>query len=406
MWKKEFDVEHIKSFEYVAITAIIFFILGLIYQKPLAIVGMGMFVIFLTVYKIYDRSVGTKLQLKNEPRQVKLFPGEKASLRFEIENNSIFPLINGSCHLQLGSSIYAYTLVKKEKQYWEPLSIPLSIIQSKTTVIDIPIEAKQRGVALITNIRYTFPHLLSFSSISLKYMPSYQTEVIVFPKALPVSGVEQIFHSIPGTGRVNLSPFEDIQSPIGTRTYQYSDPFYKINWKASAKSQQLQTTEYEKVIDHSYVFVINIANEYRTDMVRFNKMLEDYLSYTAYLCEYTFHHNSPFEIFMNARKPGSIPYIHLPEGEGKNHYARSLELLARISKQSLSVSFDKMLYQIGKQLVTPKTIIFVGDVPANLTQITRNWKQKQVSLYQIIQMDEEQAAYVKPLKKEVSQYAT
>ncbi|MEN2768402.1 DUF58 domain-containing protein [Ornithinibacillus xuwenensis] len=395
MWRKEVGSEDSNSYDYILIAFITFFLIGVIFRSAIVFIGVGIFAAYLIAYKIYDKSIGRSLVMKNEPTTVKLFPGEEATLKFEIKNQSMFPLINGEFGFQLGSAIKAYTLVKQDENYWRELKLPLSIIQRKNTIVEFPIVAEQRGVSRVKNISYYFPHLLNFSMLRLRYTGFYKTEYIVYPRLLPVQGANAVFHMMQGESRLNYSPFEDIQSPLGTRDYSYSDPFHKINWKASVKTQKLQTNIYEKVVDRSFVFIINLGTENDKNMVSFNKNLENLLSYTAYLSEYATKMHVPFEIFINARKPGKVSYIHLHEGEGKTHYMHALEMLARVHKQSPIQPFNKMLHQIGKQFIKPKTIIFIGDVPANAIGMMNTWNQVQNSTYQVVDSDE--GASIKPL---------
>lgn len=394
MWRKEAGTDDSRSYEYILIALIVFFIIGVIYQSSIVFIGVGIFAAYLIAYKIYDRSVGRSLSLKNRPASIKLFPEEEEILRFDIENQSIFPLINGQLTFQLGSAIKAYTITNKE-DYWKELYLPLSLIQKKKTIIEIPIRAEQRGVARVQNISYTFPHLLNFSMLRLRYTDYYRTEVIVYPKLLPVQGIEAVYHMMQGESRLNYSPFEDIQSPLGTRDYSYSDPFHKINWNATVKTQKLQTNIYEKVVDRSFVFIVNLGTVDTKNMVSFNKNLENLMSYTAFLSEYSTKMGIPFEIFINTRKPGKTPYMHLHEGEGKAHYMHALEMLARVHKQSPILPFNTLLYQIGKQFIKPKTIIFIGDIPNGALGILNSWKQQQRSVYRV--MEAESGAIIKPM---------
>ncbi|SHF87205.1 DUF58 domain-containing protein [Ornithinibacillus halophilus] len=397
MWKKDVTSDHSRSFDYILLALLVFFLIGVIFRTPVAFIGVGIFTAYLIIYKIYDRTIGKKLELINEDKTIKLFPGEEENLRFELKNWSNFPMINGYFKIKMGPAVKAYTIAKDEKEYWKQLRIPLSVLQKRNTIIEFPIVAEQRGVSKVNNIEFDFPHLLNFNLVTLVYKPIYKTEFIVYPKLLPVHGIEAVFHMMPGDGRTNFSPFEDIQSHLGTRDYNYSDPFHRINWNASVKSQTLQTNIYEKVVDISYVFIVNLNTEDDTNMARFNKNLENLLSYTAYLSEYATKTGVPYEIFINARKPGKVPYVHLPEGEGRDHYAHALEMLARIHKQSMALPFNEMLYRIGKQFIKPKTIIIVGDVPAGATEIMDGWKQAQNTVFQI--KGSEEGAMVKPLTR-------
>lgn len=401
IWKKDFGTEHMKSFEYVLIATIVFFLIGITTKNPIPFIAVGVFVTYLIVYKLYDRSIGKELYLNNERMTLKLFPGEKSKLTFQLQNHSIFPMINGEFQLQIGPVINAYQNREKSlNKYWNYIKIPLSVFKRRKTMVEIPIIAEQRGTTRIKNIKFLIPHLFCFDSIVLQFVPFYYTEIIVFPKIVPVQGVASVFHMIPGNGRTNFSPFEDILSPLGTRDYSYSDPFHRINWKASVKTQALQTNIYEKVVDMSFIFIVNLgmSNE-ANNMKKISENTESLLSYTAYLSQYATEKGLPFEIVINARKPGKVPYVNLQEGEGKVHYGRALETLARINKQSMITPFHQMLHQVGKQFLIPKTIIMIGEIPAGTNRVIDTWKQGQKAIYQIQQKGD--GAVLKPWTREV-----
>ncbi|SET35364.1 Uncharacterized conserved protein, DUF58 family, contains vWF domain [Oceanobacillus limi] len=404
MWKKEVGLEHSKSFDYVLIALVLFFLIGVIFRAPIAFVGVGIFLSYLIVYKVYDRGIGQKLELESKEQSIKLFPGEEANLKFELRNYSLFPIVNGMFKVQIGPSVKAYTLVDEQEEYWKQLKLPLSVLQKRNTTIEFPVIAEQRGVSKVNNIEYTFPHLLNFNLVTLGYRKFFRTEFIVYPKLLPVEGAEAIFHMIPGDGRANFSPFEDIQSPRGTRDYSFSDPFHRINWNASVKSQSLQTNIYERVVDMSYVFIVNLSTEKGPNKYRYNKNLENLLSYTAYLSEFATKTGVPYEIYVNARKPGKIPYIQLPEGEGKSHYGHALEMLARVHKQSMIMPFNQLLHRLGKQFINPKTIIIIGEVPTGALETIQTWKQVQNTVFQVTGTEE--GAVVRPIRKETYTNAT
>src|SRR5699024_9179574 len=191
---------------------------------------------------------------------------------------------------------------------------------------------------------------------------------------------------------------------MGTRDYHYGDPFHRINWKASVKSQGLQTNVYQKVVDISYVFIVNLGESSKTSMTTFNKELEKSMSYTAYLCEYAAKNNLPFEIHINDRKHGEVPYVHLTEGNGKNHYGKALDMLARISKQTMTIPLNQMLYILGKQIMTPKTIVFVGDTPAEELEVMQTWKQRQHAVFKIHQL--EGMAVAQKVERRMMKHAT
>lgn len=403
IWQKDFGSDNMKSMEYVLVAIVIFSVIGIFFQRSITFLIVGVFVAYYLVNKLYDKNIGENLVLDNPQTSIRLFPGDETELEFEFQNRSIFPMVNGNFQFQTGPSIRALKHVESTSKYWNQFKLPLSIMGKRKTIIKLPLIAEQRGTSRIRNINYSFPHLFNFDVVNLKYSPYFYTEFVVFPKLVPVKGIEDVFYMVHGSQRTKFSPFEDIQSPLGTRDYHYSDPFHRINWKASAKTQVMQTNIYEKNIDMSFVFIVNIGLERNTKMTHFNKNLEQLLSYTAYLCQYATQKDMPFQLYINARKPGKTPYIHLPEGEGKTQYLHALEMLARIHRQSMVVPFNQMLHRIGQQLYKPTTIIFVGEVPADAGEIMKRWKSQQKAVFQIAANGDE--AVVKPLIKDAINHA-
>jgi len=382
MWKREFGASYYKSYDFLLTVLIVLTIVGLIAGRATIFTVIGLFAAYFIAYTVFDKRIKKNIILKNPKHMIRLFPGETDTLYFELENRSIYPTINGRFSFQTDSAIQSNEFSENVNQYWMRYHVPSSLIKRGKTLISLPIEANHRGTARIRNISYTFPHLFNFDKVDLHFVPFFKTEVIVYPTPKYVKGVESVFEITPGSHPINFSPFEDIQDRMGTRDYQYDDSFQRINWKASAKTQNLQTNVYEKVIDVSYVFIVNIGTNYDgVNLAQYNENLENILSYTAYLCKYATEKGFPFEVFINARKPGKEPFHHLPEGEGQTQFAKALEMLARIHRQSMIIPFDQMLHRVGKRLVKPQSIIVIGDVFSKEGQIIESWThiQKNIS---------------------------
>lgn len=399
-WEKQFGINHVKNTDYILTAVFIFSIIGIISQYTVAFVIVSIFLTYFIINKLYDKSVGKNFSLKNKQVSRRLFPGEEAVVKFELDNHSIYPMINGEFQFQTGPAIQTLIYTKDTKSYYKQVDVPLSVMGRRKTVIELPIIAKQRGATRITNIAYQFPHLFNFEHVTLKYLPFYHAEFVVFPRLLPVHGIETIFQMVPGDQRMNYSPFEDIQSPAGTRDYNYNDPFHRINWKATAKTSELQTNVYERVVDMSYIFLVNIGSEDKVNMAQFNQNLEDLLSYTAYLCKETVEQGYNYEVFVNSRRTGKIPYLHIPEGEGQTHYINTLETLARIHQQSLVYPFKEMVYKVGQQFYKPKTIIILGEVSSDISDIIDLWKRQQQKIFQVKLSKE--GAYITRWMKDVT----
>src|SRR5699024_7671566 len=277
IWQKEFGYDYNKNIDFLIATIIVLTIVGLIFRRPILFIVIGLFAAYLLINYIYDRRVGDRLTVSNPRTTIRLFPGEEDTLTFEFQNRSIFPYVNGTFTFQLGRAVQTSDYVDFEEKGWAQHELPLSVIGRGKTYIHLPIEAKHRGTARVRNINYTIPHLFNFDTIHLTYTPFYHIEFIVYPKLIPVQGIQDVFQVTPGDQLTNFSTYEDIQSPLGTRDYSFSDPFHRINWKASAKTQQLQTNIYEKNIDKSYLFIVNLGTKHGFNQASLNKNMENLL---------------------------------------------------------------------------------------------------------------------------------
>lgn len=375
--------------------------MGLYIKHPVLFIVIGMFFSYLFINFIYNRSIGRNFSMEDTPRIIKLYPGEQESLHFELSNKSILPMINGQFRFEVNPIITSTDSDQLVDQTILSFQKSFSIRSQEKAVVSFPFEARGRGVTKIKKITYTFPHLFNFNAVTLQYTPQYWTEIIVFPKPLQVNGMEKIHQNVPGPYKHNSSIFEDSQRPVGTRDYEYSDPFYRINWKASMKMQQLQTNLYEKVVDMSYLFIVNI--NYLRSGIQVNKEMEKVLSYTTYLCEQAMKAKVPYELYMNARTKSAIPYLHVAEGEGVAHYGCTLEMLARIPQVPMTSPFSQMVYRIGKTVSTPKVVVIVGHTPEEALPILREWEKMQTDIFHVV--ENEKAAVVERLNKVVVQHA-
>ncbi|HLR03659.1 MAG TPA: DUF58 domain-containing protein [Virgibacillus sp.] len=395
MWQRHFGESYYKNYDFLLTVLIVLIIIALFAGKTVIFTVIGIYAAYFMMYTQFDKHILKNITLKNPKHIIRLFPGEEGTLTFDLANKSTFPAINGQFRFQTDSSVHAKELSKEINNYWNQYQIPISLVRKGHTMLSFPIYAEHRGTARIRNITYSFPHLFNFDNVELHYAPFFKTEIIVFPEPKYVHGLGSVFEMTPGSHPVHSSVFEDIQDRVGTRDYHYSDAFARINWKASAKTHRLQTNVYEKVIDLSYLFIVNIETKLgEMNMVQFDENLENLLSYTAYLCQYATEKDIPFEMYINARKPGKEPFLHLQEGVGQTHFGNALEMLARIQRQSMAVPFDHMLYRIGKQLRKPQSIVLVGDVFPKAGQMIQSWNRIQNNISHVTAMGDDDAYLV------------
>ncbi|MFD2208384.1 DUF58 domain-containing protein [Virgibacillus halophilus] len=358
---------------------------GMIFKWTILLAFVLLLSGYFLLHSFYDRQLDKKLSMNNERKTIRLFPQDETELPFIFANNAVFPYLNGVFRFQSGSSITSVDYLHSKGRYIHTYEIPLTIAAKGRTKLQVPVQAQKRGVVTLRNISFTFAHLTSFHSAELTYDAFYPLEILIYPEPRQVAGIEKLVKMNEGTAVTNMAMFENIQNRIGVRDYQPGDPFYRINWKATAKTQELQTNVFEKVVDRSYVFMINIAPEPSSIYGSTSSRLEDLLAYTAYLCQYAYKNNLPFSMYINARTFSETDRngcVKLLEGEDRVHYMQALDMLARIHTQGMVLPFEQMLMSNSSQSGRSKTIVIVGHTDNQSSDILTAWAC-QTGIYQV-----------------------
>lgn len=399
-WKKEIGGNLQSTYDLLVTICFLMGALALITNKGhlFLVVGVGFAFVFLS--KMYDKYIGHGITLGNKRRTYRMFPGDDVDITLRLKNASWMPIFNGKLQFYAGQVIQNeqfYSVGHKKVNLYE---IPISIINKGDASVNVNMKAEKRGVTRLNGLEYHFPHLLSFENITLVLRDFYRTEVIVYPTPIPVKGLEERFHITIGAQRTTFSPFEDQLSPMGTRDYLPSDPFHRINWKASARTQSLQTKVYERVHDITWVFVVNISESTRLRNTYVSQNIENLLSYVTFMCQFAAEKGYAYEIHINARKAGSPPYFYLHEGEGKEHLRWALEFLARVNTEELILPYENLLYRVDQDLFKPKTLFLFGEVTPEAEMYARQWEKKRMNVYHIEEQDG--IAYVGDVVREVA----
>lgn len=381
-WRKELGSSLTQSYDKVLAFNLILLFISLFFNRSGAFIVIGGITAFITFSMIYDRFIGKGLTFENHKHVYKMFPGDRIEVPLSFQNQSRLPIINGRFRFRVGSEVQGENYVVNEGEEWIRYEVPLTVVEKGKTEVQVPFEAKRRGVTIFRDIQYTFPHLLNFNEIFLYFVPFHKAEFIVYPEPLPVYGLKEHNHMTLGSQQARLSPFEDPISPVGTRDYTSSDPFHRIHWKASARKQTLQTKVLEKNWDHTWSIVINLTS-HRGGPFSVNPDIESILSYAAYMCQLATKKGYPFELYINARKMGNPPFYYLPEGSGREHLQKALELIARIKSRELVMSFQMLLHRFDQQLYKPKTIFLLGDQNDEMKYYAHKWQNQKLKVYAV-----------------------
>ncbi|MBD8068508.1 DUF58 domain-containing protein [Bacillus sp. PS06] len=375
-WKRQISLGNEISFTIGL--SIIILISGIIGSNVFLVMIGLLFLLFTYMNQLYLRRVANRLTVNVDKDLIKLFKGEKDEFSITFIQHGFYPILGARVRMTIDSVLQFEHERKMINHEQTEIELPLSLLKKQSVSVRFPFQAIERGVAKIRTLEIRIPHLFGFGDVYLKYDQPFNLETVVYSSPQTIGGINRIVPKNIGEYPMKQSYFEDMSALVGARGYVPTDPFNRVHWKASAKTNSLQTKIYERTSQFSWTIFINVREA----------KFEELLSGLTYLLEYATIRSIPFELFINVRKAGKIPFIHHPIGTGRDHLQRALEIIARLSKHSVTIPFSQMLYSTGRQFQLSPYVVICGNVEQNYERIAANFRKNGVDCYQMIEHDD------------------
>jgi uncharacterized protein (DUF58 family) len=354
-----------RIFEGITLLSIVLLLISFYYHNNWMIF-LGALLLVITRMSIYYLSnVSKSLVFENGKETIRLSVGEEAQLVFKVSQLSRIPVFKAFIHIRLEDIVSGAgdTLATEDGTDIEFI-IPVQIGAKESVLIPLDVKALKRGTTRIKSLELHVQNFFGFGSVKLKYTPFVLKEIIIHPVIITVPQSEQLAAvKSYGDFPTHNSMFEQILAPIGTRDYVYSDSFQRIHWKASAKTQKLQTKVFEKASHYSWTFIINLrvpnSPNYQLGIV---KNYESIASNIAYLAQVAVKRGIQFELFLNLRMASQSAVYHLPIGSGIHQLGKVLDSLSRVTQNGNTMPMKQLLNYVDKQQCNSPVVILSGPV--------------------------------------------
>ncbi|WP_088072886.1 DUF58 domain-containing protein [Gottfriedia luciferensis] len=360
IWTKEIHGKN--SLDILVIIGIIFLVINF-YVSSYLLMFLGAFLLIICgMSRYYLKRIGDHLVLDNDKTPIRVSVGEQFILPIKISQYNWLPIINANIRIKLDPIIEGKQFKSLRNDSSLEFIIPVQLKGNETIQLSLPLLASKRGVTRVKEFELNISNFFGLGYVRLSYKPILQKEIIIYPNLIPVPQIEQLISTNSYGSFVNTtSIFEDFLAPIGTRDYVYSDPFHRIHWKASAKTQVLQTKIYERTADYSWTFIINLQDtrhsNYQMSVI---ENIESIASNLAFIVKYAAEHNINYEIFLNLNMENGVPVYHLPIGGGKSQLSKTYDILARLNRERMTQPINKLLYFVEKQQRKSPVVILCG----------------------------------------------
>lgn len=350
-------------------------ILSFLFKQFVFVAVISFLLLIGLVQIIYYRKVGQSFEFVNDKKRIRLMKNTSSDFTFTFHNKGL-PIWNAVLTISFQTNVEPNGIPNTTIGDFHEVKIPFSIGYKKSVTLKVPIKGVSRGLARIKQLEVDIPHPLTDGSILLEFKPYILMDAIVFPTIYDINEKFAPSKLKQGELALNSSLFDDPFFPVGTREYESGDQFHHIHWKASAKTQQLQTKVFTRVANVSVLFVVNIAGKYSV-----LSDFEDILEWLASYIDACYKEDIPFSFAINIRASGKTPFVNLPIGSGDTHRIQAMEILSILSIANSIIPFDKLLAYIDIHEELPVATYVITHQAEKYIPLIKGWEQRTNVLY-------------------------
>lgn len=224
---------------------------------PLLLVCSSIFLCALLITDIWATYCLREVRYQRHLSETRVIFGEEVTLSVSIENAKLLPLPV----LQVNDSV-PRALPLKGHTFRKTLISNLVTLESLFSLRWYERVTRTYTIQCINRGIYTFgPAKLSsgdlFGFISRELQDESVQHMIVYPLVVPISSFHLPSRRPFGDYRTRRRFMEDPSRVIGVRDYAYGDSLRRVDWKATARIQELQSKIYESTTTYSLSIFLN-----------------------------------------------------------------------------------------------------------------------------------------------------
>lgn len=340
------------------ILALLLTLFGLIFRLPVLLAGAAAMLVVAAVCWAWNRVALDDVTYARLLSESRAFPGEEVTLTLEVQNRKRLPLT----WLVVRDAFPAGLPIDDRD-----LSVNHASNQAEFMTLWMPggrqtirrrfrVRCAERGL-------YRFGPASAesgdpFGFFEQKKILETQDRLIVYPRLYSVAELGLPARNPFGEQRATLPLYEDALRPAGVREWRSSDSMRRIHWKASARSQELQSRLYEPSEEFQVELVLNVATMERHWLGVYTELHERAVSVAASLAALAVELRYPTGLMANGIAPGSDREIRLLPGRSPRQLMLMLEQLAAVTHFATQPVED-LLRSLAPRLPWGTTIVLV-----------------------------------------------
>ncbi len=231
--------------------------------------------------------------------------------------------------------------------------------------VALSIDGLFRGIYLFEDVQIETGDLFGLIHMRKEISTSGENEILVYPgyQWLPVwSSLGRHGHSSQLVQRSS----GDETTVVGARDYVPGDRLSKIHWKASARSSEWKTKEFESHTSQQYMFILDTKkDDYPSSHLV--PIFERAVKTAASLCYTSVRNKNPFSLLLTSNPWGEDRKLRLSFSSQEEHLIQSLRSLASVEPSRESMPLSRVIEEQAKNLKRGGTLTCITPVISDRT---------------------------------------
>lgn len=316
---------------------------------------LGAFLVYIAQKWLYITQWKKDLDVRFEFLEESVIEGETAHMRETLTNRKRLPMFT----LQVKFAVPAFfnfeekeNTVSTDRNYRNDIYV-LNGFEKVTRTL--PFTCTRRGYYTVQSLELISSDLFHRQKLAVRVPQN--GALYVYPRTLDRDRFDILFRELLGAMITRRYSLEDPFEFRGIRPYEPGDPMRQVNWKISARQDELMVNQYQFTASQHVCILLNLESDSNW---RYDKLFEESIRLAAAYIECCMERKIPVSLRTNARDVLTGEQIEEKAGSGEGHGRTMIRALSRIDEKAAVNSFSEILHEELASLSDRTTYVMIS----------------------------------------------
>lgn len=341
------------------------------------VIGLGaMGLLVAGISWLWNRVSLEEVTYERKIEEPRVFIGEETTISISVTNRKPVPLgrLEIDDELPEELEVFEANIASSANPNANVLRHSTSLSWYERIRWEYKIKSDHRGFFRIGPARLDSGDLFGF--FNSRRRASDNDYLLVYPRLVPLPELGLPAVRPLGETRGGISIFEDPSRPSGIREYQSGDPLKTVDWKVSAKMQQLQVRTFEPSSSFTVILVVVVETTARSWEGYNPVSLERVITTSASIASYASEMQYSLGLFSNGTPILADRPMKVPPARTAEQLTVILEALATIRPLPIGPMAPQLAHQAGQFPIGATLVITVALINDDLLEAISDLKRQ------------------------------